>query len=580
MSSIDAHISVKKDVRTNDDLDFEFLRSKGLEYIEQLGSKLWTDYNSHDPGITILEMLCYAITDLGLRIDMPIENLLAPEKESSLTIDKQFLTASQILPNKSVNELDYRKLLIDIDGVKNCWLKRYEKTVYVDCKSDRLSYDPDEFQDTHEDFKRTFSIQGLYTILVDFDVEESTEGEYEEIKEKIKEKYHQNRNLCEDLINVAKVETHPISVCTRIDILPEADEELVHANVLRAIKNYFSPSIKFYSLKQLFDKDYTSDEVFEGPLLDNGFIDTKELENAELRREVRLSDIMQIIMNIEGVKVIREITIGDCNDKSADNNSWIICVEEGKKPVLCKDSAFSYSKGLLPVNINKSKVEEYIKKLDEDEKDGLGIAKLDKEITVPEGAYLNTEETTTIQNDFPDTYGIGKFGLPSRETIARKSQAKQLKAYLLFFDQILAGYFAHLAKVKDLLAVDSQLTRTYFTQPVNDIKGFEELIKKYETGNNDILTDALYADPENNIELDNRIERKNKLLDHLIARFAERFSDYAFLMKQLYGNDADKEILKSKESFLKDYETTSKERGCAFNYYKQIGEDLWDTPNV
>ena len=48
-------------------LDYEFLRQEGLKYIEALASDIWTDYNSHDPGITILEMLCYAITDLGLR---------------------------------------------------------------------------------------------------------------------------------------------------------------------------------------------------------------------------------------------------------------------------------------------------------------------------------------------------------------------------------------------------------------------------------------------------------------------------------------------------------------------------------
>ncbi len=47
------------------DEDFQFLRSEGLKYIENLAHTLWTDYNTHDPGITILEALCYAITELG-----------------------------------------------------------------------------------------------------------------------------------------------------------------------------------------------------------------------------------------------------------------------------------------------------------------------------------------------------------------------------------------------------------------------------------------------------------------------------------------------------------------------------------
>ena len=37
-----------------------------------------------------------------------------------------------------------------------------------------------------------------------------------------------------------------------------------------------------------------------------------------------------------------------------------------------------------------------------------------------------------------------------------------------------------------------------------------------------------------------------------MARFAEKFSDFAFLMKELYGDFAEEAILHSKENFLKD----------------------------
>ena len=42
-------------------LDFEKLRKEGIEYIAQLSGKIWTDHNIHDPGITILEMLCFKL---------------------------------------------------------------------------------------------------------------------------------------------------------------------------------------------------------------------------------------------------------------------------------------------------------------------------------------------------------------------------------------------------------------------------------------------------------------------------------------------------------------------------------------
>ena len=45
MPEINKHITLPKNVATGDDLDYAFLREKGLEYIEQLASDLWTDYN-------------------------------------------------------------------------------------------------------------------------------------------------------------------------------------------------------------------------------------------------------------------------------------------------------------------------------------------------------------------------------------------------------------------------------------------------------------------------------------------------------------------------------------------------------
>ena len=46
-------------------------------------------------------------------------------------------------------------------------------------------------------------------------------------------------------------------------------------------------------------------------------------------------------------------------------------------------------------------------------------------------------------------------------------------------------------------------------------------------------------------------KKKNQLLDHLISRFAERFSEYAFIMKTIYGeSNANYEVLKAKAKFV------------------------------
>ncbi|MBQ0734504.1 hypothetical protein [Aquimarina celericrescens] len=583
MRNLDSIINIPKDVATQDDLDFYFLRRKGIEYISQLGGRLWTDYNSHDPGITILEMLSYAISDLGMRINMPIENLLASNnKETGL--ETQFFKPAEIFPSKPITALDYRKLLIDIPGIKNCWLRKHEKQVYLNCKKEILSYNIKDVEDESADFKKDFTLQGLYDITLEYDEdfledgiddipEEDREAFINAKKEKLIEAarsaYHQNRNLCEDLVGIDEVELHDISICASIEVENEADEELIHAKVRLAIDNYFSPSVKFYSIQEMLDRDYTTDQIFEGPILKKGFIDIKELEDANLREEVRLSDIIKLIMDIDGVKFIKDIAIGNCDDNTAESNDWLICIDDGKKPALCDKSIINYNKGFLPLNINQDKVDAFIEEL----KPPVDQV-LDQSLSFPKGQYFENEAYTTIQNDFPDTYGIGINGLSARVTTERKAKAKQLKGYLLFFDQILASYFQHLGKVKELLSVSGRSSNTYFTQAIKDIADFEDLVNDYITDNDEVLTNELFK------EMDNSVERRNQILDHLLARFAERFSEYTFLMKTLYGDSTDEVVLRNKEAFLRDYKIISSERGNAFNYYKQPLPNLWNTDNI
>ncbi len=586
MSTLSKSIVIAKNNSSEDDLNFDFLRKKGIEYIEALGSKYWTDYNTHDPGITMLEVLSYAITDLGMRINLPIEDILS---DTSNSLEGQFFKASEILPNNPVTQNDYRKLFIDTkpEIIKNCWLKKYPKKMFVNCKDGKLAYEIDRLglvPAEYEQYAKEIEIKGFYTVLVDVydavecDAEETEVSSFitNNIESLIFEKYHQYRNLCEDLVEVIEVETQKIAVCAEIDIEAEADEELIYAKIQFELDQYLSPSPHFFSLKQMFDKGYTSDEIFEGPLLEHGFIPEAELNQSTLRTEVRLSDIIAIIMKIEGVKVIKDITLNNCTeDGSAPENVWNICVDENKKPVMCCKSTFNFTKGLLPLTINQEKAEEYLTILKENDLNQLEESSANKEIEMPSGNYTDTSAYTSVTNNFPENYGIGEVGLSEAAGTERKAKAKQLKGYLLFFDQIMASYFKQLNNVKNLLSINSDLTQTYFTQAIADMDGFDEIVtSNYSNAVNELHDDSLF----NN--LDDKIKRQNQIKDHLIARFAERFSEYAFLMKSIYGSAADEIVLQNKRDFLANYNLTSSQRGSAFNYYNQPMSNLWDTFNV
>jgi hypothetical protein len=65
-------------------------------------------------------------------------------------------------------------------------------------------------------------------------------------------------------------------------------------------------------------------------------------------------------------------------------------------------------------------------------------------------------------------------------------------------------------------------------------------------------------------------QRKNRFLDHLLARFSEQFSDYIHFGQ---ANDADQAVVKSKFAFLHSYDQISSSKGVGFNALKAYEND-------
>jgi len=603
-------VTIPKAISADYGKDYAFLRSEGLKYIEELSHKLWTDYNVHDPGVTVLEMLCYAITDLGYRISMPVEDILASPKDNLRHMHEQFLSAIKALPSCPVSADDYRQLFVRIEGIRNAWIAASDRRIVakfkdldvngvpeLHYKADGETVDPKK---AHE-----FKLRGLNNILLDYDesnllTEEEKElddaaqellvaQKKEDIAQLVREIYHRYRNLCEDLDTVSEVPLQGVVICGDVDIEPTADPEKVWAQIVFNIDQYLAPDIPFHSLQEMQEMGKTTDEIFEGPVFDfsedyhyrtpgnpfskKGFICKEDLEASGLRTEVRLSDIIRIIMNTEGVKLIKEIAFGlcSCDEKDMDKvreavtgDQWNLCISPGHKPVFCLDnSVLNMWKDVMPIELKMDEALDDLAQLREE----WNISQRSREtedIPMPDGEYREIQDYQTFQNYFPETYGIGRSGLPDSATAERKSQAKQLKAYLLFFEQVLANYFAQLANVGVLFSADTSIARTYFANAVKGLKGVDEIFDDVDNWEEEVA--AILKDKG----LDPYVSRKNMFLDHLLARFAEQFNDYVFLMHRLYAGDADRTVIRHKVDFLDDYYNMSTSRGSGFDYYNLL----------
>ncbi|MEH1997075.1 hypothetical protein [Nostoc sp.] len=537
------------------------LRQEGIKHIERLAGKLWTDYNTHDPGITILEQFCYAITDLSYRLDFEMKDLLALSPQEKIGENRiQFFTAREILTVNPLTINDYRKLLIDINGVKNAWLepiKNSQPAIYYDSILHTLTFQTSAI--TEE-----VNLNGLYRVMIE---EEKSDKKYISdqagLIKNIKTKLNQHRNLCEDFALIEILPIEEITVKAEIEVAAGFDVDELMAKIYIGLENFISPNLQFFTLKELLDQGKTPETIFEGFPLENGFLDDEQLDAFIKKDELHTSDLIRIILDIPGIKTVRSININS-NNSSADEE-WALALDPHFTPQL-KDideltSHITFYKGHIPCNLNIVKAKSYLESLQQQNIKSTSTTQI-KDIPIPLGQYRELSDYQSIQNDFPATYGIGEIGLPSSASPQRKAQAKQLQAYLMFFDQILANYFAQLENAKKLFNFQNKDKTTYYSQDIDKIPGASEILK----GDRNSL-----ADKWNDTDL----ERRNRFLNHLMAQYCEKFTDYSLL---LYQSNIEEKLIGHKVDFLQNYPQISAGRGKAFNY--NDAKEVWDTDNV
>ncbi|MEO6038662.1 MAG: hypothetical protein ABIQ93_09635, partial [Saprospiraceae bacterium] len=483
-------------------MDFLALRQEGLERIIEIGSGIWTDFNVHDPGITILEVLCYAITDLSYRTNLPIQDLLA--SQTGRLVPPGMPTPPEVLSCYPVTAYDIRKVLIDLDGVKNAWIfkrDRDDKVAFnIEDKKIAVPTDLDTAPDHY------LHLNGLYEVLIDLDEDAGCEND--EVLRRVKRTLHHYRNLCEDIVRIDVVQEQPIYLCAAIELEADAPTEETLAEICYAVQEFMTPTVPFYGLEEMLDRRGTRslDAVFEGPLLVNGFIDEADLAAAELREEIYTSDLYSLICKVPGVKQVKGVKI-KIRDTWQDWHSGLLTVKN--KPLL------SLSAGNL--NITRYGVQQPFS-VEEVEARWEQLrwvrrpmpARDRMAVTYPLAIYRpDLGDYFSIQHDFPQTYAVGAEGLEDSAPALRRVQQKQLKAYLTFFDQILANYLVHLTQVRNLLNGEHSDGFVAGSNLLDAIPFAAEILgERY----------AEFVQRGSESE-EQRLRQHNALLNHLLARF-------------------------------------------------------------
>jgi hypothetical protein len=532
-------------------LDQPALYARGLDRLRAVVGDSWTDHNVHDPGITILELAAYALTDLTYRASTALPSLMATGAAFGPW------SAGKMLPNRPVTVLDYRKLMIDVPGVKNAWLEHEPQPCAVNLETGEVVIK----KPSGTGFKDAL-IAGIYQPRIEYAARIKSNIDKKAVRVEVLKRLLANRNLCEDFLEVEAVQAQKFLLCGEMDLEPDADVPKVHLAILERVQAYLAPGVKRYSRDEMLARRhpdgslYTAADLFDGPALAHGFIDSEELRAADLRTEVRLSDIISIVMDVPGVRAVRELLIAPekkPGDLTPVENRWVVPVETGKQPTLNPlKSRIVYYKRNMPV------VPAPVAALPPEPDSAATF----EDITIPEARVRGLSAFTSFQRDFPALYGLIGNPLPDNVSARRRILAAQLKAYLQFFDQVMANYCAQLTHLGELFATaedPNAPTPTYFAQIVSDEP---EYLALYGTATPAAIADHLGASLET---ADERLERRARFLDHLIARVAERFHEYVGIMRSAFGVDASR-LLQDRSAFLEDYAAIGRDRGGAYDY--------------
>lgn len=669
-------------------IDFELLRSEGIRHVAKFSGNIWTDHNLHDPGIAILEVLCYALADLGYRNNLSVEDLLA-QAPGHRGPDDNFFSAGQLFTSMPVTTTDYRKMLMDVKGVRNAWLE------LVEDRKIPLKQNNGANQDAP-------SIAGLYKVIIEPDAiltqhwSGNRENLLDDILKEVEDVLHRHRNLCEDFDEIRLLLDEEIGLCGDLELEPDAEPEKVLALMFTNLQNFLSPPIKFYTLQELLEKKKSIESVFEGrPMspISHGFIDTEELNKIELRTELHASDLYRVMMETEGVRAVRRLKLFNFigGARQTEGEEWCLKLTPGYRPVISgKHSAFRIFKNVLQFTVDMERVEHLFRERISNLTKSLKRSE-DLDRPIPAGRYRpDLGAHRSVQHEFPLNYRIGLGQLPQDASSERKSQKLQLKGYLMFFDQLLANYLAQLSHLRNLFSMSStEKQQSYYVQELDDVPEVEKLLRAYsEKGVDDVDYEVLanldseiyFSTPEKRewfirklikgfengeieifpvkitdnerylfrfapkgsniglvssfdfrssskavaaaepiyflgtldrcyrrvddrenerygLELINNPlayneylrsiteqpnhaqQRRNRFLDHLLARFTEEFTDYTLIMFALERKRREAiAIIKDKEAFLKRYPELSHDRSKGFNY--KTPASLWNSDNI
>ena len=378
------------------------------------------------------------------------------------------------------------------------------------------------------------------------------------------------RNLCEDPVRIMAARVQEIAVDARIEVTGGIDVEQILADIFVSIDQMLVPPLQFIDMVQLRkDSADNVETIFDGPLLRHGFLD--DVENITMDvLQLYTSDILRLIMlrrddsatdvvtqeNPSGRNIIAvtDLTLSNfINNRpiteDAQNCLNLVETERYRPRLSLAKSNIVFVRNDEEVPYSMQRVTSlFTEKQQANEEAALPVNPSLVRV-VAQGELLPVEDYVPLQFDLPSAYGVGEARLPDNIDIKHRSAVLQLKGYLHIFEQFLADLTAELGNINRFFSSSRKEKSTYFSRALFDLPDVQKLLVRSPSDPSG--WNAFIDNPQNpHIKAlqealegaDQFLDRRNRMLDHLLARQGEEMVAFSqelhrYAQKELLAGD-------------------------------------------
>lgn len=551
--------TIRRRARVERAAGFEALRAQGIGLLQRGAGEPWTDHNLHDPGITLLELLCFALTELSYRAEWPVADLLS---DAEGRIDYPALAlhpAHQAFPCRPTTADDWRRSILDrVPQLDDAHLLR----------DDELLADGRLAQARQGS---AAAPSGVWRLVV-----KPAAGVAEDDPDLVRaalQAFRAQRPLGEDLHHgVTLMHSEPVELHGDLELSGPQEAIDVLAQLLAEAADAIAGSTPRLSRRELRARGLTLAEVHDGPVALHGFV-----EQEHLRRDphglLHTADVHRRVSAVPGVRHLQGFALAFPGQTAPFPGT--LAVPDGRFGLRLVVPGSPGPRGQpwplrvvvrrrnQPVAIDTAELWHRVQDLQAAQRArhtrGDQLHAFGDDESLPAGRARQPQRYLSVQHHLPAVYGMGLHGVPPSAGARRQAQADQLRGYLALFDQVLANGQAQLAHLHTLFSVEGGARRSCWWTLLGEaeVPGLDALL----IGPADTLEQDLMA------PLDRSPRRRHQVLDHLLALHGEQLSQNA--MRLYCGHlaipELDALLLDNKRQWLADIVRLSRDRAGGFD---------------